>query len=108
MDGLTKHKDHYHDKSGKKVFPNLASYDISELTPHKDHYHTADGLKVLAGPDGGPTGVQDKPPSETDVKQAEVETQRALQKRARRKMGSAATLLQKGSGGPYSGNNNLG
>jgi len=105
LEGLTPHKDHFHDASGKKVFPGSSQYSAEELTPHKDHWHTADGTKVY---DNGqaPQGIQEKPPTEEDVMDETVNKQRELQRRARRKGGSAFTILSRG-GGPYGRSNKL-
>ena len=87
-------------------------YDIADLSPHKDHYHTKAGEKVYleksaTGAAGAPEGTVDAPPTEEDVMGETISAQRQYQKRARQKMGSAFTMLQRGSGSPYRGSNQL-
>lgn len=47
LQGLTPHKDHFHDPSGAKILATqLPGIDTTGLTPHKGHFHRADGSKV--------------------------------------------------------------
>jgi len=108
MEGMTRHKDHWHTADGHKFYGTSENFNEDELTPHKDHFHTKDGAKVFLG-EGG---TKDKPratepPSEEDVMDETINKQRELQRRARSKMGSAHTMLGSGSGGPYSRSNKL-
>lgn len=47
LQGLTPHKDHFHDEAGTKILATqLPGIDTTGLTPHKGHFHRADGSKV--------------------------------------------------------------
>ena len=108
MEGLTRHKDHWHDASGKKLYGTSENFNEDELVPHKDHFHTKDGAKVFMGEGGTKDSPRyTEPPTEEDVMDETISKQRELQRRSRSKMGSAHTMLQKRSGGPYNRSNNL-
>jgi len=108
LSSLTRYQKGWKTASGEKGYLTTEYFNESELTPHKDHFHTKDGAKVFMG-EGfkGDAPKITEPPTEEDVMVETVNKQRELQRRARRKMGSSFTMLQSGSGGPYSRSNKL-
>ena len=68
---------------------------VGPLTPHKDHFHDARGVKVLGV--GSDTDLQNpgqpKAPTEVDIAQERLKTERRQQRRYGNK-GYLSTVLQ--------------
>jgi hypothetical protein len=96
MEGAVRHKDHYHGAAGDKFYGNAALSDKADLTPHKDHFHDKEGVKVYGQPGGH--DEHDEPPTEKDVVQESVKSQRRSLKRGKAKTSSINTMLQSTGG----------
>lgn len=99
MEGAKRHKDHYHDKNGNKFYGNTNLVeDQSKLTPHKGHFHDESGTKIYG--ELGHNDEQDMPPTEEDIIEETVSSERKQAKHAKKKTSSINTMLQStGSGG---------
>lgn len=95
MDGLLRHKDHWHDPNDPT---SQRLYEIADstdgLTPHKDHFHDEMGGKVGLSDVGKAGGV----PTEEDVVDTSLDTQKAERRRRRRGTGVLDTMLRRRGG----------
>lgn len=93
-EGAVKHKDHYHSEARGKFYGNASLAQKGDLTPHKDHFHDEAGTKFYGNPGGDEHDAHDKPPTEEDVVQESVKSQRKSLKRGKAKTSSINTILQ--------------